>query len=767
MRSFALFYILMLFCVLPCDLVQAEEPLPVGSNPLPIGTPHFPDRVHAFVWRNWELVDAEHLAKVLGTSSEKVVDVAVSMGLPHVAAVPPEMRQRGFITLVRRNWHLLPYNQLLELLEMSSEELAYALREDDFLFYKLGGLKPKCEPLVYHEPDAQARKRAAEIKQVVKKYFGDQLKQPAEPRFHFVKQLSQIDESEKKRKQAANSSSEGPRFIHSYFALFGDSLINPELDPYPDGLLSRLAEVGVNGVWLHVVLRQLAPGGEEFPEFGSGHEQRLENLRRLVDRAKRYGIDIYLYINEPRSQPVAFFEERPEMAGVQEGDYVAMCTSDPQVRKWLTDSLAHVFREVPDLGGILTITASENLTNCTSHFGQEKCPRCSSRSVAEVLAEVNAAMEEGVHRSNPDARVIVWDWGWNRHGEAPETIALLPKSVWLMSVSEWAKPFVRGGVHSKVGEYSISVVGPGPRAKKHWAWAKEAGLKTVAKVQLNNTWELSSVPFLPVLDLIAEHCKNLEDAEVDGTMLSWSLGGYPSMNLEVAHRFATTQGASVDSVLDAIASHRYGATAAPHARSAWTAFSNAFRQFPYSGNVLYQGPQQMGPANLLYGEPTGYRATMVCFPYDVVGGWCPPYTPVILAEQFDKMAMLWAAGLVHMERAAKLAPENLRATTEADLRVARAAYLHFASSANQTRFVLARDALGQPDVSPEKRQKLRSQIQSLIDQEISHAQELFTITQLDSRIGFESSNQYYYVPLDLVEKVVNCEFIGQHLDARD
>ena len=59
---------------------------------------------------------------------------------------------------------------------------------------------------------------------------------------------------------------------------------------------------------------------------------------------------------------------------------------------------------------------------------------------------------------------------------------------------------------------------------------------TVAKVQLNNTWELSAVPSLPVLDLVAEHCANLSTAGADGMMLSWSLGGYPSPNLEVARR---------------------------------------------------------------------------------------------------------------------------------------------------------------------------------------------------------------------------------------
>jgi hypothetical protein len=31
---------------------------------------------------------------------------------------------------------------------------------------------------------------------------------------------------------------------------------------------------------------------------------------------------------------------------------------------------------------------------------------------------------------------FVWDWGWQGNGLAPETIARLPSSTWLMSVSE-------------------------------------------------------------------------------------------------------------------------------------------------------------------------------------------------------------------------------------------------------------------------------------------------------------------------------------------
>jgi hypothetical protein len=52
---------------------------------------------------------------------------------------------------------------LLALLGWSAEQLAYALREDDFLFAKLGSLKPYGEPLRYRPPDDATRDRAAAI----------------------------------------------------------------------------------------------------------------------------------------------------------------------------------------------------------------------------------------------------------------------------------------------------------------------------------------------------------------------------------------------------------------------------------------------------------------------------------------------------------------------------------------------------------------------------------------------------------------------------
>lgn len=280
----------------------------------------------------------------------------------------------------------------------------------------------------------------------------------------------------------------------------------------------------------------------------------------------------------------------------------------------------------------------------------------------------------------------------------------------------------------------------------------------MAKVQLNNTWELSSVPYLPVMDLVAEHCEGLARSGVNGLLLSWSLGGYPSPNLQIAERFSHRPTPSAQSVLDDLARERFGPDGAPHARQAWSAFSHAFRQYPYSVAAVYNCPVQIGPANLLHAHPTGYRATMTGFPYDDVEAWRGPYPADVFAGQFGKMATGWRKGLSHLETAVSQASPKHRDIARAELLYAQAAALHFQSVAHQARFIILRDRLAQDGrtLSAEQRQDLRMEIDHIIDDEIDLARQLFRITQQDSLVGFEAANQYFYLPLDFIEKIINC-----------
>jgi len=738
---------------------RAAIDLPTGSAPPPVPLPHFPDRLHAFVWRNWQLVPPERMAEVVGATRAQVVRLGRRMGLARPPRITAARQRRSALTVIRRNWHLLPYEQLLQLLGWTPEQMAFALREDDFLFIKLGSLKPRCEPLRYQPPNRLTLEREQVLARLVRSEFPQGTGRTDELLFAFVDQLSRPPT--KGLSRTGSPSAFSPRFCYSYFALYGDPLLEPDLDPYPEGYLARLAASGVDGVWLQAILTRLAP----FPwdtGLSRQHEVRLENLRKLVSRARRQGIGVFLYLNEPRALPLGSYATRPELKGVTEGDYATLCTSVRAVRDYLESAVASICQAVPDLAGFFTISGSENLSHCWSHGGGAACPRCGQRKPSEVIAELHAAFQAGIRQGGGGQQLIVWDWGWN-DAWVEDIIGRLPSEVKFMSVSEWATPIQRGGVATEVGEYSISTVGPGPRARRHWGLARRRGLKTIAKIQAANTWELSAVPYIPALANVARHAANLAAAGVDGLMLGWTLGGYPSPNLEVVAQIgvahATGSPLMPEAALVAVAEERYGTVIAPAVVRAWTEFSEAFSEFPFHGGLVYSAPMQVGPANLLWSEPTGYRATMVGFPYDDLDGWRAVYPPDVFVNQFEKVADGFERARAGLAAAFESCRRRLtageHAAMEQELNVGEAAAIHFRSTANQARFVLARRRLAEAKSSDEFA-SAREELERLLRGEISLAKRLHAIQSRDSRIGFEASNQYYYVPVDLAEKVINC-----------
>jgi hypothetical protein len=727
---------------------QQLSDLPSGATPKPLTLSHFPSRLHAFVWRNWSLITPERMAQVVGAKPADIVRLGKAMGLGNPPRITRDQQARSYITVIKCNWHLLPYEQVLQLLGWDVAQLNFTLREDDFLYIKLGRLKPKCDPLRYEPPDDRVLRREKEIAAIVQKEFSGLLVEGPEPLFTFVERLSQ-----RPPKSAGRPNDGDLRFCYSYFALYGDPLLEKHADPYPDGLLAQLAQAGVNGVWLQAVLHKLAPCPWE-PERSARYPERLKNLRKLVDRAQRHGIKVFLYLNEPRAMSLRFFQKHPQLKGPVESDYGALCTSTSEVQTFLTNSIATICRAVPDLGGFFSITASENLTNCWSHNGGAQCPRCSRRPPADVIAEVNRLFQAGIHKAGTRAQLIAWDWGWN-DAWAGDVIKRLPAEVALQSVSEWSLPIERGGVKSKVGEYSISSIGPGPRALKNWELARERNLKTIAKIQASNTWELSAVPYIPAVENVARHAERLHAEHINGLMLGWTLGGYPSPNLEVVSE--TLACGSAQEAMQRVAERRFGPVLAPAAIKAWRAFSAAFSEFPYDVAVVYNSPQQVGPSNPLWNSPTGYAATMVGFPYDDLDSWRGIYPSEIFIRQFDTVADGFERALAEWKSAtaAVTAGKDQLGALAAEQRVAEACAIHFRSSANQAKYVGTRRKLAEEkDASIALTQ--REELRRILKSEIELARRLYQIQSCDSRIGFEASNQYYYVPLDLVEKVLNC-----------
>ena len=739
--------------------------LPMGPAPDPVAFPHFPDRLHAYIWRNWQLVPLERLAKVVGASPPEILAVAGSMGLGDPPGITEENRERTYITVLRRNWHLLPYEQLLQLLEWTPEQMLYCLREGDGLFWWFGRYKPRLEPLRYTRPTEGARARAGEIASVVSQTFPAGVDKVDGRLFSFVDRLSRAETA---HVTADAQSAFSPRFCFSYFGSFRRPL-SSEKDSYPEGYLARLARAGVDGVWLHEPLYRLAPFPWD-PSLSERHQECLDKLRALVARARKFGVGVYLYLNEPRPMPLAFFEKHPELKGVDDtnvisGQLATLCTSVPGVQDYIRQSVASLCRAVPNLAGVFTITASESYTNCWSHGTGARCPRCRKRSPEEVIAEVNSLIGQGIARSGSQCRLIVWDWGW-RDEWVEGIIRRLPESAWLMSVSEWSTPIERGGIKSVVGEYALSVVGPGPRATRHWELARRRGLKTIAKIQASTTWELGAVPYIPVVETIATHAGNLRTAGVDGLMLSWTLGGYPSAGFEAVLEMGRDHNPTVEDTLGTVAGRRFGPKLAPAVVKAWRAFSQAFKAFPFHIGVLYRSPVHLGPANLLWPEPTGYDRKLTMgfgHPLDDLDTWRAVYPPDVFIGQLEKVADGFDQTIAALcaETRGVVAGRAEKAALASEIGVAEACAVHYRSVAHQARFVAVRNQLRRADTS-DQAAPLLDVLETTLKSEVALAVRLHAIQCRDSRIGFEAACQYLYVPMDLGEKVINCRYLLSH-----
>jgi hypothetical protein len=158
-----------------------------------------------------------------------------------------------------------------------------------------------------------------------------------------------------------------------------------------------------------------------------------------------------------------------------------------------------------------------------------------------------------------------------------------------------------------------------------------------------------------------------------------------------------------------------------------------------------------GPSCLLFDKPTGYSATMVGFPYDDLETWRTVYPVEIFQAQLKKVTDGWMEGLKVLEKLQSSISDGERAEFNSLFSIARAVYLHFRSTWLQGEFVRTRNRGALAEAKP------------IVSEELEIARELQEIIRSDSRIGFEASNHYFYIINDLVEKVLNCEYLLQHI----
>ena len=88
------------------------------------------------IFRNYGYVRVERIAKTLGCDEETIRVEAKRLGLPDDDFVA-DFEKRGYLTIIRNNWHLLPYPQLLTLLNFGMNPVESKISLSKITFSRL------------------------------------------------------------------------------------------------------------------------------------------------------------------------------------------------------------------------------------------------------------------------------------------------------------------------------------------------------------------------------------------------------------------------------------------------------------------------------------------------------------------------------------------------------------------------------------------------------------------------------------------------------
>ena len=379
-----------------------------------------------------------------------------------------------------------------------------------------------------------------------------------------------------------------------------------DVDYYPEPYLDRLAHEGVNGLWLTVEWRDLAE--TSFTKRSPDAMRRIEKLRRTVDRCLKYGIKTWIFCIEPRrcGKDDSLLKEHPELFGCTVAGESLMCPLLPAAQRYIEESVKDIFTQVPRLGGIMMISYGERETTCLSRFDpltgrfNGNCPRCSELEPWQIHWETASAIMRGIRAAGSDAEYISWFYqpqvrpergAWNA-----DVARHLPDGVTLAYNFESGAVKEQLGCLRNGGDYWLSYVGPAEGFRKVAEAGRQVGAPIGAKIQVGNSHEVATVPFVPVPGLLYRKYKAMREMGVSTVLQCWYFGNCPGIMNKAAGELSFDSFDDDEATfLKRLAAPYWGKDAALVA-SVWQQLSDAYANYPLSNDMQYYGPFHAGPA---------------------------------------------------------------------------------------------------------------------------------------------------------------------------
>ena len=514
--------------------------------------------------------------------------------------------------------------------------------------------------------------------------------------------------------------------------------LEPNSDPYTDGLLAKISHAGYNAIWVWSKIYQLGTSSI-FPELGADSAARLTRFRAIADRAAKYGMDVYAYVTiDPL--PPSFFDKHPDARGVPRannqfyGAGYVLCPSSHEVQRYLEEATASIFRGVPGLRGAVMIPYGEGLFTCRTS-GASSCKRCANRPLDDVLTDLVTAIQRGALAGNPKAEVVTWTYTWPQTDPSRAGfIAKLPNTMTWMDTFEKEGIVRRDGVWDSAYDYSISYLGPAENFLLQAPLVEKAGMPFWAKTESMISEEFVQTPYIPVYQRWEERYRRLAKfPRLTGLFMNWNHYGFmPSRVAELVKWFTWDPAPQNDDVLRQIAARDFGENAADGFVEAWRTLSDAISYFPFSDGTTRSGPLQKGPAHPFFWNPDYQPHFSARRQFFNNLNWTQPWDVNIATKYYSIVEQKWAKGTEMLRNAAAQVDAEHRMDAERELGVAEMqlsclrTVLHLINFYG-LRFDLNRAADPQP---------VLEEMKAVLQQEQANSRRALELVEKDSRLGY-------------------------------
>jgi hypothetical protein len=572
-----------------------------------------------------------------------------------------------------------------------------------------------------------------------------------------------------------------------------------EVDYYPDEYLNKLAHESINALWITVEFRDICKS-DLVPEYGKNRERRLKKLRLTVDKCRRYGIKVFIFAIEPRIWGIddPLLKNNPEIGGARSGNEVCFCPFTEASKKYLYDAVKSIFLDVPKLGGIISITHGERRTTCLSSVSSVSednvnCPRCSYKEKGEILEATHSIIIKAMREINPQAQFISWfympfarplaEWVYTMPEKLPKDTVLVFN-------------FESGGEKEQLGkirvgaDYWQSYVGPSCRFAKIAEISQKAGIKMGAKLQVGNSHEVATIPFVPVPPVMWKKYKALYSLNVTNVIQSWYFGNYPGIMNKIAGELAFEAWEDNNKYQDRpqieydflyrLAKIEWGSHA-PKIVKAWYYFYNGYNNYPMSTLFQCYGPMHDGvvwPLHLFPVHTPLAPTWKLDFPTsgDSIGECILSFTIKEIIELCEDMVRYWEKGVNILKTISPFFKNNLERLK--DIGVAEALGIQFESGLNIMKFYNLReqilwgsplvhanddlnnhgqsgsDEIAFPYADSNNKSSCLEEMEAIVKEEIKLSLKMFELCKFDSRLGFHSEAEgYKYYPEKLLWRV--------------